>query len=191
MDNKEWFPNTTPVHTKHFYDTDIYYQLATYTGIEPNQYRYRGSWHDRQIWACPADLFRAENWSTSPYGRAGGNPSGSYGFNFYMSSGQPAYNAGSGGAAPMARINRFSDHSSYIFAGDGRRNTYDGFARVALAMTTFPFRPASVEYETDGLEFRHHRKAVHVYLDGHTGSKSIPELRMKYGYLYIGYETYR
>ena len=50
MDNKEWFPNTTPVHAKRLYDTDIYYQLAPYTGIEPNQYRYKGSRHDRQIW---------------------------------------------------------------------------------------------------------------------------------------------
>ena len=191
IDHDDWFPNNTKILTSGLYDSDLYYQLVPYTGIDPDKYRWKYSWHARQIWACPADIMRTQNWLTSKYGRQGGNPLGSYGLNFYTSCGQVVYMAAAGGIAPMARMTQFSDHSWYIYAGDGRMNNYDGFAMVGMSVNAFPFKPSTVEYVDNGLDFRHRRKSIQVHLDGHTASRTIPELRMKYGYLYVGSKQYR
>ena len=72
MDNKDWFPGGT-LHDK------IYYELAPYTGIDPDKYKYK-PWEQRKIWACPADSYRA-----SKYVPGDGYVSGSYGFSYYAS----------------------------------------------------------------------------------------------------------
>jgi len=183
LDNDEWFPNITKLKANGLNDSDIYWALASYINVDPAKYRYNYSWTARQVWACPADSFRAQNWLTSSYGRAGGGPYGSYGINGYMSCGAEK--------PVMGRMTQFSQHSYYIYAGDGRQNSYDGFAMVRLVLNSFPFNLAYVEYVDNGLDFRHRRKSIQVYLDGHTDAKTIPELRRKLGFLYVGYENYR
>lgn len=183
LDNDEWFPNTNKIPAKKLHDSDIYYQLVPYLQVDPVKYRYNYSWKAHQVWACPADSFRAENWLTSNYARAGGSSYGSYGFNIYMSHGWDT--------PVMGRMTQFSQQSRYIFAGDGRMNNYGGFAMVGLALNCFPINLTYQEFVNNGLDFRHRRKSIQVWLDGHTDSRSIADLRGKYGYMYIGYDRYR
>ena len=156
MDNKDWFPGGT-LHNK------IYYELAPYTGIEPDKYKYK-PWTQRKIWACPADSYRARK-----YIPGNGSVSGSYGFSYYARN-----NLIEGDSVSMIKISLIKQPSKLIYGMD-TEDLRDGKALVytVIAATRWPFK-TDAKGQSD-VHFRHSGNASALWFDGHSNMMRLPD----------------
>ncbi len=156
MDNKDWFPGGT-LHNK------IYYELAPYTGIDPDKYKYK-PWSQRKIWACPADSYRARK-----YVPGEGYVSGSYGFSYYARN-----NLIEGDSVSMIKISLIKQPSKLIYGMD-TEDLRDGKALVytVIAATRWPFK-TDAKGQSD-VHFRHSGNASTLWFDGHSNMMRLPD----------------
>ena len=156
MDNKDWFPGGT-LHDK------IYYELAPYTGIEPNKYKYK-PWTQRKIWACPADSYRARKYIPD-----NGSISGSYGFSYYARN-----NLLEEDSVSMIKISLIKQPSKLIYGMD-TEDLRDGKALVytVIAATRWPFK-TDAKGQSD-VHFRHSGNASTLWFDGHSNMMRLPD----------------
>ena len=156
MDNKDWFPGGT-LHNK------IYYELAPYTGIAPDKYKYK-PWSQRKIWACPADSYRARK-----YVPGEGYVSGSYGFSYYARN-----NLIEGDSVSMIKISLIKQPSKLIYGMD-TEDLRDGKALVytVIAATRWPFK-TDAKGQSD-VHFRHSGNASTLWFDGHSNMMRLPD----------------
>ena len=156
MDNKDWFPGGT-LHNK------IYYELAPYTGIDPDKYKYK-PWSQRKIWACPADSYRARK-----YVPGEGYVSGSYGFSYYARN-----NLLEGDSVSMIKISLIKQPSRLIYGMD-TEDLRDGKALVytVIAATRWPFK-TDAKGQSD-IHFRHSGNASTLWFDGHSNMMRLPD----------------
>ena len=156
MDNKDWFPGGT-LHNK------IYYELAPYTGIAPDKYKYK-PWSQRKIWACPADSYRARK-----YVPGEGYVSGSYGFSYYARN-----NLIEEDSVSMIKISLIKQPSKLIYGMD-TEDLRDGKALVytVIAATRWPFK-TDAKGQSD-VHFRHSGNASTLWFDGHSNMMRLPD----------------
>ena len=156
MDNKDWFPGGT-------LQNRIYYELAPYTGIAPDKYKYK-PWSQRKIWACPADSYRARK-----YVPGEGYVSGSYGFSYYARN-----NLIEGDSVSMIKISLIKQPSKLIYGMD-TEDLRDGKALVytVIAATRWPFK-TDAKGQSD-VHFRHSGNASTLWFDGHSNMMRLPD----------------
>ena len=156
MDNKDWFPGGT-------LQNRIYYELAPYTGIDPDKYKYK-PWSQRKIWACPADSYRARK-----YVPGEGYVSGSYGFSYYARN-----NLIEEDSVSMIKISLIKQPSKLIYGMD-TEDLRDGKALVytVIAATRWPFK-TDAKGQSD-IHFRHSGNASTLWFDGHSNMMRLPD----------------
>ena len=157
MDNKDWFPGGT-LHNK------IYYELAPYTGIDPDKYKYK-PWVQRKIWACPADSYRA-----SKYVPGEGSIQGSYGFSYYARNNLSEAD----NCVSMIKISLIKQPSKLIYGMD-TEDLREGRALVytTVVATVWPFKPTAKGLAD--IHFRHSGNASTLWFDGHSNMMRLPD----------------
>ncbi len=156
MDNKDWFPGGT-------LQEKIYYDLASYTGVDPAKYRYRDI-SKRKLWMCPSDAYRYQNYKDYMYSAAG-----SYGFSYYARN-----NLTEAPPHPMEKINLIKQPSKLIFGMDTEDlRSGKAFVYTTIGANVWPFNPANKG--GSDIHFRHNGTAGTLWFDGHSGTFSMKE----------------
>lgn len=156
MDNSDWFPGGT-LHNK------IYYELAPYTGVDPDKYKYK-PWTQRKIWACPSDSRRAREYTPES-----GSLSGSYGFSYYARN-----NLLEADPVTMIKISLIKQPSALIYGMD-TEDLREGKALIytVVAATRWPFKTDAKGQ--DDIHFRHSESASTLWIDGHVNMMRLPD----------------